>query len=416
LGAAGALALGMTMWNESTLAGVHAPTLALDAALLLLALRYAWRPSTLLAGSAAFLFGLGLTCHLTVLGLGLPLLMGLLAGFRRGIRPAPQLAAVAIAFGLGLSPFALTLAADRPAQPMNYLVDTLEPGETSFAVERPDAAQRIARLRWILSSEQYLGADRRTPRVLAHRVAHELSTLALNELPFGVLLLALAGLVLLLRVPGEPSGYLAAWFASAVVLAGIGGTERTLNYFFLPCIWILCLGLAPALAVIFERSRPAGWLALLALLVLPILRFNISEPPGVIARTAMWRRIWAVAPEEWSPFRDELRYDTYGRGVMQRLAPRASIIGARWDEAETLRYFVFGEPLRPDVEVLYAGRTDARLTRQWRAAVAAGRPAYLTHAVDPALFPGARVVPVWDSGWNGLWRIELAAADSLPGR
>lgn len=75
--AAAAFALGITSWNEATLAGVHAPTLAVDAALLLLALRYRWRPSTAVAAAAGGLFGLGVTGHLTVLGLAPPLLLAL---------------------------------------------------------------------------------------------------------------------------------------------------------------------------------------------------------------------------------------------------------------------------------------------------------------------------------------------------
>jgi transmembrane protein TMEM260 (protein O-mannosyltransferase) len=414
--AAAAFAMTVTMWNESTLAGVHAPTLALDAILLLLALHYAWRPSLAVAGAAAFLFGLGITCHLTVLGLGLPLLLSLVAGVRRSPRRARHLALVMIAFVIGLSPFVYTIAMDRPEQPMNYLYDTLEPGQTPFSVERPELPQRLERLLWLLSGEQYLGVDHRTLPVLAHRAVYVASVLFFNELPFGVLFLALAGLLRLLRAPGEPRWIVGAWFASAVLLAGIGGTELTLHYFFLPCTWVLCLGLAVALGALSERSMPLGRIAMVAVLAMPVLRHRITEPPAPLARFAMWRHVWAVSPGEWSPFREDRRYDSYGRGVMQRLPPRATVIGARWNEAVTLRYFVFGEPLRPDVQVLYAGMAPPRLARQWRAAVAAGRPAYMTYLPGAEELPGARLDPVWDSGWRQLWRIEMAPADTLAAR
>jgi hypothetical protein len=407
---AAALGLSVTMWNESTLAGVHAPTLALDAALLLLALRYWWRPSLPVAGAAALLFGLGLTCHLTVLGLGLPLLVSLVAGVRRSPQRPAHLALVALAFVAGLSPFAYTIAMDRPEQPMNYLHDTLEPGQASFAVERPGLSQRLERLRWLLSGEQYIGGARPGLQVLGHRAGHVAAVLAFNELPFGVLFLALAGLVMLLRTPGEPRWLVGAWFASAVLFAGIGGTERTLNYFFLPCTWLLCLGLAVVTSALLERSAALGGIAMAAVLVMPVLRYRMPDPPRPLARFSMWRQVWSQSPAEWSPFREDARYDSYGRGVMQRLPRGAVVLGGQWEECETLRYFVYGEPLRPDVSVLYAGPASPRFSRMWRGAESAGRPVYLTRPPTPDMPQGARAELVWDSGWRRLWKLPQAAS------
>jgi hypothetical protein len=406
---AAALTLSVTMWNESTLAGVHAPTLALDAALLLLAMRYWWRPSLPVAVAAAVLFGLGLTCHLTVLGLGLPLLVSLVAGQRRSPRPAIHLALVALAFVAGVSPFAYTIAMDRPEQPMNYLHDTLEPGQASFAVERPGLSQRLERLRWLLSGEQYLGGARPGLQVLGHRAGHVAAVLVFNELPFGVLLLALAGFLMLLRTPGEPRWLVGAWFASAVLFAGIGGTERTLNYFVLPCTWQLCLGLAVVTSALSERSAPLGGIAMAVVLVMPVLRYRMPEPPPPLARFAMWRHVWSQSPVEWSPFREERRYDSFGRGVMQRLPKRAVVLGGQWEECETLRYFVYGEPLRPDVSVLYAGPPSPRLSRMWREAESAGRPVYLTLPSSPDAPRGGPAELVWDSGWRQLRRLPQGA-------
>ncbi len=411
--AAAALTMSVTMWNESTLAGVHAPTLALDAALLLLALRYWWRPSLAVAAAAALLFGLGLTCHLTALGLGPPLLVSLAAGLRRSPAAKRHLAVVAVAFVVGLTPFGYVLAMDRPEQPMNYLHDTLEPGQASFAVERPGFAERLERLRWLVSGEQYLSVSRPGPSALWHRAEYVAKVVFFNELPFGVLLLAVAGFVLLVRAPGEPRWLVGAWFASATVLAGIGGTEHTLHYFFLPCTWMLCLGLALALSALSERSAILGGIAMLAVLAMPLVRYRMPEPPGPLAGSAMWQSVWRRSPAEWSPFREDLRYDSYGRGVMQRLPDRAVVLGGRWEECETLRYFVYGERLRSDVSVLYAGLEDPRFSRLRREAESAGRPVYLTRLPASDVLRGARAGLVWDSGWAQLWKLESAPSSPV---
>ena len=412
LGSAAVFATAITTWNESTLAGVHAPTLAVDGALLLLAMRYAWRPGLTLAFAAGLLFGLGVTGHLTVLALGPVLLLGFVLGARHASHPRRDASMALLAFMIGLLPFTYTIAVDRPEQPMNYVHDTLEPGETPFAVARPDLGQRVQRLVWLVSGEQYIGHDRRTPAVLAHRAAHVVSVLLLNDLPFVATLFAVAGFVLLLAGAGLARAFVLAWFVPALVLAGIGGTERTLHYFFQPCTWLLCVGLAVAFARLAERNARAGLVAIALVLAMPVLRHSLADPPGVLARSGMWKRIWSFSPREWSPFRSDLRYDAYGRGVMARLHADAVVLGGSWDECETLRYFVYGEPLRPDVSVLLTGLRAPRFRRMWAEAEAAGRPVYMTRQPEPAALEGGHAELVWDSGWRQLWRVERAAIPS----
>ena len=89
---------------------------------------------------------------------------------------------------------------------MNYVHDTLEPGEAPFAVERPDFGQPSSAWSGSVSGEQYIGQDRRTPAVLAHRATHVASVVLLNDLPFVATLFALAGFVLLLLTTGVARG------------------------------------------------------------------------------------------------------------------------------------------------------------------------------------------------------------------
>ena len=401
--AAGAFAMAITSWNEATLAGVHAPTLAVDAALLLLALRYRFQPSLALAAAAGGLFGLGLTGHLTVLGLGIPLLLAFAGGIRSAARPARHVVVAALALVAGLTPFAYTIASDRPEQRMNYIQDTLEPGEASFAVERPDLSQRLDRFQWLLSGRQYLEHDSRSLKTYAHRATHLVAVVTLNDLPFVTWILALAGFVLLLRGGGVLATLLGSWFAAGIVLAGLGGTELTLHYFFQPCTWILGVGLAGAHAAIEKRRRRLAWALAVIVLATPLVRLQIADPPGPLARAPKVETVWSMAPRAWSPFRKDLRYEEYGRGVMQRLPPRAVVLGAKWEECTTLRYFVFGERLRPDVAVLYAGLSAPRFPRLRAEAERAGRPVYTTRMPPPEVMVGAHAIRIWDSGWHELW-------------
>ncbi len=410
-----AFALSFSMWKESSLAGVHAFTLALDGALFLLALRYLWWPSLATAMSAGLLFGIGLTSHLTVLGLALPLVVAFLLGLRRSAHRTRHIAAVILALALGLSPFLYTLASDRPDQPMNYLHDTLEPGQAAHVSDLPTRPQRLERLRWLVSGEQYLGGARRDPRQFGLHASYLMVDEVVNEFPFLTFPLALFGLGLLLSRAGPLAGIFALWFASVLVLVGIGASPHTSRFFFLPGAYGLALGLALALAKLM-RSRPlAGAGVAVLVLAMPFVRLALPDPPALLRGLPMLPGIWRLWPGEWRPWQAETRYDEYGRAVMHRLPARAVVLGKGWDESVTLRYFIHGERVRPDVQVLYAGPRAPRLTRLWREARLAGRPVFTTGVPELNALPGARVVPVWHSAWRGLWRVESAAPDSPSG-
>ncbi len=413
--AALAFAMSLTMWREGTLAGVHSMGLAIGAALLLLVLRYAWWPSLRLACAAGLLFGLGITSHLTLLGIGAPLLVAFGVGLRRSAHRTRHIAGVVFSLALGLSPFLYLIASDRPEQPMNYLHDTLEVGAASAASGVPDLAQRVERVRDLVTGKEYLGGIPHDPRSLGMLAIHLALFLAANEFPFVTWLLAGIGLAWLLWRRGAVAGYVALWLACTLVFVGIGATGLTAKYFFLPGAWCMGLGLAWLLARVGEGRAALAAVVAVVVLAMPFVRMTMAEPPALLGFSSMLRGIWQTWPNEWCPWRGDPTYDTYGRGVMQRVAPRAVVLGGRWDESVTLRYFEFGEPLRPDVDVLYAGTHAPRLERLWRAALAAGRPAYVTQLPDPGALPGGRLEPVWDAGWKRLWRIELALPDSLAG-
>ena len=411
--AAVAFALSLTLWQESTLAGVHSFTLALDAAVFLLALRFAAAPTARLAAAIGLLFGIALTSHLTCLSLLFPLGVVLALVARRGTLRAGHLGAAFAGLLVGLTPFLYLLAMDQASQPMNYIRDTIDPALVPFAVDHPTPAQRGQRFAWLLTGRQYLEhGGLLAPHSVRFRFELLAIDLVLNEFPLVGSVLVAVGLVLLARRRDAVALALAAWLAGAVFFVAIGAVSFMVRIFFLPGALVCALALAVTLAGLRRAAPAAAWLAALLVVLAPIARatghlpLSIGPPGGRIAATA---RLW---PEEWDPFVDDRSWDAFGRGVMARVEPRAVILSC-WQTATTMRYFVHGEPLRPDVEVAYACDFAPRFQRMARAAEAAGRPVYANYEPSAELLGGGTAEHVWTNGRGTLWRVHLpAAADS----
>jgi hypothetical protein len=119
-------------------------------------------------------------------------------------------------------------------------------------------------------------------------------------------------------------------------------------------------------------------------------------------------RIAAVAaywPQDWTPFARDRSWEEFGRGVMTRLEPDAVILTC-WEAATTLRYFVYGEPLRTDVEVAYACGFAPRFQRLAREAAAHGRPLYATYEPGAELLAGGTAERVWVHARGAVWRVR----------
>lgn len=401
-------ALSLSAWKESTLAGVHMFTLALGALLVLVALRYAWWPSLRDAIAGAFLFGLGLTSHLTVLGVAPVLALAFAHGIRRSAFRTRHVIAVVLALACGLAPFVTLIMRDRTDQPMNYLADTLEPGPLVPSNGEPSQALRIERARWLVSGAQYLGGRTHDPGTLGLLAGYLALCEALNEFPFVTLPFALLGLGWLVVRSRGFARWLLLWLATALVLTGIGATAHTARFFFLPGAFVLAIGIAHGLATLARRRVVVAGAAAALLLAMPFVRLAIGSSPAFAAALPVPGSIWQMWPQDWRPWHAERRYDEYGRGVMARVPSDAVVLGMGWDESTTLRYFVYGEPLQPGVDVRYTGPREPRLSRHVQEAIAADRPVYVAGAQAPEPPAGTVLHPVWDSGWRGLWRLEPA--------
>ncbi len=410
---AAAFALSFTLWEESTHAGVHSFTLALDATILLLALRFARVPGSRVAFAIGALFGIALTSHLTCLSLAFPLAAVAFLTARRGALRASYVASTVGGVAVGLLPFLYLLAMDQATQPMNYLADSLDPALVSFAGAHPSPPQRLERFTWLLSGRQYLldgGFD--ALGSLPRRSANLMLDLVLNEFPFGTALLAAFGLALVVLRRDAVALVLAAWVVGAAAFVAVGATPLMSRIFFLPGSFVLALGLAAAVAAL--RRRGVGLAAGLALLLVaaPLTRVCVSAPPPGLPRATMITSLWGLVPAEWSPFVNDRSWDEYGRGVMARLPPGAVVLTC-WREATVLRYFVFGETLRPDVQIAYACGFAPRFQRMAREAQAAGRPVFSSYEPGPALLgEHGHAERMWSHAYGGLWRVTVSPSNS----
>jgi hypothetical protein len=109
-------------------------------------------------------------------------------------------------------------------------------------------------------------------------------------------------------------------------------------------------------------------------------------------------------PSEWNPLRRDREWDEFGRGVMKTLPPDAAVL-TNWGEGNVLRYFLYAEPLRSDVEVVHTTAFPLRTAHAESIERAAGRPVFATYPPDSAMAATLDFRPVarWSAG--GLWRV-----------
>lgn len=405
------------MWKESVHAGVHGFTLALDVALFLLALCFAQRPGAETAAAIGLLLGLGLTSHLTVLGVTPVLIWALVRARRAGGLRAAQMAAAAAGLVVGLSMFGVMLAQDRPTQPMNYIEDvlSLEPGQYFVRADEIPRT-RIARAAWLVSGRQYFALAESTP---VHDVPRRLRflavTLALNDLPWLGLPLVLLGAIALARrrrsaADAAPDGALplALWLLGALAMMAAGATYPMVPIFFLPGLWVLGVALGEALDVVAAWSRPGFALVAALVLAAPLVRLIHPVAPAFLTRFQDTREAFDEFPVAWSPFHRDPGWERYGHALLDRLPPHATVL-ALWGECTLLRELTLGLHVRPDVTVLPVG-SGARVGHALERAAARGSPAFATYAPAAADLAGARLVAVatWPRGT--LYRIAPGGA------
>jgi hypothetical protein len=401
-----ALGLSMTLWNESTHAGIHAFSLALDAGIYLLARRFADSPGQRIAMGLGLLLGFSLVSHLTVLAL-VPVLVAAVAiaaraGRLRIAHLGPALAGILI----GLSPLAYLVARDRPDQPMNYIESTLDLGSGQYLPADTPPLTPLQRAAWLLSARQYLAHTTFRPfEESGYRMRILALDVGLNELPLLGLPLALIGLGALRRRPGRDALFLSIWIAGCAFLVLFGAARAMISIFFLPGAWALAQLVAAGIDSLAARSRAREIALAAGLVALPCARVAVVSPPPPLAGHATLEHVWRMWPERWSPFRADDSWEAFGRGVMAELPPRAIVLSC-WEEGMALSYFRYAEPLRTDVDIRLTCWDPRRVSRAL--AGAEGREVFATFDPSRTGMKSFRVEPRGHWIRGRLWRLVPA--------
>jgi hypothetical protein len=371
-------ALSFTAWRESSHAEVYSFTLALNAALFLLAIRLDRRLSAPTVFAGSLLFGLGLVSHLVTLALLPVILFVLVRAWRAGSWSRATTMGAIVGLLCGLSPTLYLLQMDRPGQPMNYIEDTLDPASGRYVDPREMPRGRLERAAWLLSTRQYLAGGwfhpfKETGQRLRSLVVH----LLVNDFPGVGLAVAGVGLLGLLARGSPGLAGMLLWMMGTIFWLLFGAVPMVVTQFFLPGVWLLSLCVAAGVAVFSNRSRSRLTLAAALLLLGPVMRLSAAEPPAALEGHPLVVAAWSQWPERWHPFHRDARWDRYGRQVMAEVAPRA-IVMTCWDEGTTLRYFRYAEKLRVDVDVAMTCWEPTRVRNLVQAADSAARPVYVT--------------------------------------
>ena len=407
--AALAFALGRSPWKESTEAGVHPFTLALGAVVFLLAVAFARRPT----GRGAFLigacWGFAALSHLSAFALVPVVLVAVVIAARAGALRAAHVGLAIAGLVIGLLPLAYMVSIDRPSQPMNYIEDLMRLEPAEFIREGQVPAGPIRRVAWLLSGAQYFGYQHGPGYVPDSALRRSVSLaidVGFNDFPLLGIPLAIWGAWVLWRRRRREAMLLGLWMLAIFVITNRVSAGWIAGYFFLPGVWAIGVLIAAALDQLTRTRVPAALpVAGVALIAAPFARLAMPDPPGFLPRVNLVTSNWGRWPREWNPLRDDRSWDTYGREVMKALPPRAAVL-VSWGEGNVLRYFRYGEPLRPDVHVVHTGPHPGRVAHAVALERAEGRPVFATFGSDQRTPDSLRFVPVghWDAG--GLWRID----------
>jgi hypothetical protein len=270
------------------------------------------------------------------------------------------------------------------------------PDERAAAQAAP-LGERIGDVAYLLSGRQYLAsrADIHGAQGTFLRLRYLLLDLVLNE--FFVLGAALAALGAwsLLRRDALDAALLATWLASALFLVWYAALFYDIAAtYFLDGLWVVAVLAGVGVSALARRSSALALGAAALLVLLPIVRMKAPSP----ARSGWVAYTWARYPAEWNPWTIDRSWETYGRGVLAALPPRAVVL-ANWSEGMTLDYLRYAEGLRPDVDLVLTESARELASNRMRVN---GRPCFTTLPSADAI--GGVKVGTWVRG--GLWTLQ----------
>ena len=386
---AGALVLGasFTFWDDALRAEVYSLAGFLGFLALwrtLVALRGPNLPDALLAG---MLSGLALTGHL-MLAPAVASLWAVLTWRVMSSQPRPilALAALIVAFALGLAPYLYLVWADTRDYPFNYLrlVELIHmPDGPSADFDTP--WKRVA---WLVSSRglyppvpfpfSFRGTASGLARCLCVLFLFELGPLAP---PF-----VLWGFLRLLRANAGAARVLAAVAAAALLFSGAIAAGTHMGIFLLPCTLACAIFLAAGIEPLIARRASLGALLLAAVVVAPhAIRVYANDHP--IGR-------WKLRVEQEDPSLKPTRVPSlrgfhtprlYGEQALASI-PLHALVLAEWPEFANLTYFrvVEGDRLDLTLQPMSPKRLRERMLR-WQESHGVERGPFVFLSRPPAL-------------------------------
>jgi len=358
---------------------------------------------------AAGLLGLTLTCHCAFVP-AVAVLGAVLAGSRLGTRwrGLGSLAALLIAFFVGLLPYLYLVWVDSTPHPVNYIKYSGEVWARMSGLTAESMQTPWQRMCWLLFGPDAHLTIMRTPRSLARILLDALAIEFLFEYGPFTFGLALLGLWECWKRRTSLAWLLGATLAASLAFSIVMTEGRMLPVFLMPCTLVLGLTAAFGAECIGRhqgrRIASSGWagkattVAALALtLVTPhLLRVHANRHP--IGR--WWRvspkdgpRVLTVVPQ----LRHYKAAREYGERVLELAPPNALVIGF-WNELMTLFYLHYVEKRRPDLTL-----EPAALIRLWgwqQVHDVSARPFVLLSrrdSIEPYFLPGADSVRVDDA-------------------
>lgn len=355
---AGAFVLGMsfTFWHVALLTEVYSLAAFLGFIALwrtLAALRGPSLPNALLAG---LLLGLALSGHLLLIplvaSLGLALAWHVMRSQPRAIL---ALAALLVAFLLGLAPYLYLVWADTQDYPFNYL--RLVEQVQMPAGPTPDFDTPWERVAWLVTSRglyppvpfpfSFVGTSRGFARCLSALFLFELGPLTA---PF-----VLWGFVRLHGANARAALVLATVAAATLLFSGAIAAGTHIGIFLLPCTLVCAIFLAAGLEPLIAQRATLGALAFAAVVLAPhAIRIYTNEHPF-----GRWKlRVEIEDPDlERTPLPSLRGFRAprlYGEQALAAI-PRDALVIADWAEFANLTYFRVVEGRRPDLTLQPTG-------------------------------------------------------------
>ncbi len=311
------MAFAPLVWSQATISEVYAPALCFASLALLLAIVWRRCGRNALLWASCLVCGLGLGVHLT-LAIALPPAMMMLWPQRRIWLRTGVLAPCIVFFLVGLAAFAYLPAAASHESPVNW-----------------GAPSGWARLWWVVTGNPYRSLFLALPTSEAPARLREWASLLQRQLGSGGWLLALLGLVQMLRSDRALGVSSTLWVGATTLFAFFYNSPDSIVYL-VPTMIVPALWLSQALTCLLRRAERFGPTAAASITALALL---LPASSLAFNREAM-------------DLSQDRKCAIYADQVLQAVDRNAIVLAQDDSPTFVLWYALYAEGQRPDVAVV----------------------------------------------------------------